>query len=95
MSLENVVSSAIVHQYSQKLLNSLSVVVAIVGAGPSALTAARYLAEAGLKTALFERQLAPGGGVWGGECFLMKLSFRMTRHRFSIFLVSVIKRSRQ
>lgn len=66
MSLENVVSSAIVRQFSRKLLDHLAVDVAIVGAGPSALTAARYLAESGLKTALFERQLAPGGGVWGG-----------------------------
>lgn len=66
MLLEDVVSSAIVSSFSRKLLDHLSVDVAIVGAGPSALTAASYLAEAGLKTALFERQLAPGGGVWGG-----------------------------
>ena len=39
---------------------------AIVGGGPSALVAARYLAERGVKTAIFERKLAPGGGTWGG-----------------------------
>lgn len=66
MSVENVISAAIVRHYSEKLTENLKVDVAIVGAGPSALVAARILAEAGIKTALFERQLAPGGGVWGG-----------------------------
>ncbi len=66
MSIENVISAAIVRQFSDKLLENLVVDVAIVGGGPSALVAARYMAEAGLKVAIFERKLAPGGGTWGG-----------------------------
>ncbi|MDD3886577.1 MAG: sulfide-dependent adenosine diphosphate thiazole synthase, partial [Victivallaceae bacterium] len=64
--IENVISTAIVRNFSAKLESALTLDVALVGAGPSALVAARDLAKAGLKTALFERKLAPGGGTWGG-----------------------------
>ena len=66
MSLENVISQAIVNTFSRKLVNHLEIDAALVGGGPSALVAAKYLAEAGIKTAIFERKLAPGGGTWGG-----------------------------
>ncbi len=66
MSLENVISEAIVRQFSQKLVENLEVDVAIVGAGPSALVAAWFLRQKNIRVAIFERQLAPGGGVWGG-----------------------------
>ncbi|MBQ9456064.1 MAG: sulfide-dependent adenosine diphosphate thiazole synthase [Thermoguttaceae bacterium] len=65
-AIENVISSAIVRSFTDKLLNHLEVDVAMVGAGPSALVAAFYLAKAGKKVAVFERKLAPGGGTWGG-----------------------------
>ena len=64
--LENVVSAAIVSSFSKKLLNNLDIDVAVVGAGPSGLVAAKTLADSGFKVAIFERDLAPGGGVWGG-----------------------------
>ena len=63
---ENVISRAIIQSYSEKLLDHLEVDAAMVGGGPSALTAARILAQNGKKVAIFERHLAPGGGVWGG-----------------------------
>ncbi len=64
--IENTISSAIVRNFSVKLEEALNLDVALVGAGPSALVAARDLAKMGLKTAIFERKLAPGGGTWGG-----------------------------
>ena len=66
MSAENIISTAIISKFSEKLIDGLKLDVALVGGGPSALVAARYLADAGLKTAIFERKLAPGGGTWGG-----------------------------
>ncbi len=66
MAIENTISAAILNRFSSKLLESLALDVAIVGGGPSALVAARYLANAGLKAGIFERKLAPGGGTWGG-----------------------------
>ena len=65
-AIENVISSAIVRSFHEKFLDHLIVDVAIVGGGPSAMVAARYLGKAGLKVAVFERKLAPGGGTWGG-----------------------------
>ena len=66
MSAENIISAAIISKFSEKLLDGLKLDVALVGGGPSALVAARDLAAAGLKAAVFERKLAPGGGTWGG-----------------------------
>lgn len=65
-SMENLISSAIVKSFSEKLLDHLEVDVALVGGGPSCMVAAKYLADAGKKVAVFERKLAPGGGTWGG-----------------------------
>ena len=45
--LENVVSAAIVSSFSKKLLNNLDIDVAVVGAGPSGLVAAKTLAAEG------------------------------------------------
>jgi len=64
--MEGLVSEAIVNRFFQKLRTNLRVDVVIVGGGPSALVAAKYAADAGLKVVVLERRLAPGGGVWGG-----------------------------
>jgi len=67
MKLDDIkISRAIIENFHQKLLKNLVTDVAIVGAGPSSLVAAYYLARAGKKVAIFEKKLAPGGGMWGG-----------------------------
>jgi thiamine thiazole synthase len=67
MSLDEiVVSRAIIRKFFEKLESSLELDVAIVGGGPSGLTAAWKLAEQGFNVALFERKLSVGGGMWGG-----------------------------
>ncbi|MFO7727748.1 MAG: sulfide-dependent adenosine diphosphate thiazole synthase [Desulfonatronovibrio sp.] len=63
---EIVISRAIIETYTRKLLDCLELDVAICGAGPSGMVAAYYLAKAGKKTAVFERKLSVGGGMWGG-----------------------------
>ena len=64
--MEEAISRGIIERYFEKLRAALSLDVAIAGAGPSGLVCARRLARQGRKVAIFERKLAPGGGVWGG-----------------------------
>ena len=67
ISIDDVtVTRIIFERFSKEFSESLDVDVAIAGAGPAGLTAARYLANAGKKTILFERKLSVGGGMWGG-----------------------------
>lgn len=60
------VSELILRSYFGDLLDSLRSDVVIVGAGPAGLTAAWHLAREGHKVVVVERQLAVGGGMWGG-----------------------------
>lgn len=64
--IEKKISQGIIRTYFDKLEDCLELDVAIVGGGPSGIVASYYLAKAGLKVALFDRKLAPGGGMWGG-----------------------------
>ena len=67
MALDEVkITQAIIERFSEKLKEALDLDVAIVGAGPSGLTAAYKLAREGFKVAVFERKLSIGGGMWGG-----------------------------
>lgn len=67
MQLDEVkISRAIIDSFRDKLVKSLDVDVAIVGAGPAGMCCGYYLAKAGKKVALFERKLSVGGGMWGG-----------------------------
>ena len=63
---EVTITKAIIDRYYEKLINNLETDVAVVGGGPSGLTAGYYLAKAGKKVALYERKLSIGGGMWGG-----------------------------
>lgn len=71
--MEKEVSLGIVDSYMQKMKENLELDAAIVGGGPSGLVAAYYLARAGKRVALFERKLAPGGGMWGGAMMFNQL----------------------
>jgi len=59
---EVVITRAIIDRFSQKLAEYAQVDTAIVGAGPSGLLAAYFLAKAGEKVAIFEHKLSIGGG---------------------------------
>lgn len=67
MKLDDIkVSRAIIDEYYKKLLDALELEVALVGGGPANLVCGTILGEEGIKTAIFESKLAPGGGMWGG-----------------------------
>lgn len=60
------VTRKIVERHFKEFSEHIETDVAIAGAGPAGLVAARYLAAAGYKVTIFERKLTPGGGMWGG-----------------------------
>ncbi|MFO7901044.1 MAG: sulfide-dependent adenosine diphosphate thiazole synthase [Pirellulaceae bacterium] len=66
------ISKAIVDTYHEALVDRFVSDAIIVGAGPSGLMAAIYLARAGFKVTVFEKRLSPGGGVWGGGIGMSK-----------------------
>jgi len=73
---EVIISRAIIESYIKDLLDAMELDVAIVGAGPAGMTAAYYLAKARIKTAIFERKLSVGGGIWGGGMMFNKIVVR-------------------
>jgi thiamine thiazole synthase len=60
------ISEIIIKTYTEKLLRSLDLEVAIVGAGPAGMTCGYYLAKKNIKVAIFEKKLSIGGGMWAG-----------------------------
>lgn len=71
--MEVTISKSIIRRYFEKLESSLDIDVAIIGAGPSGLICAWDLARKGRSVAVFESQLKPGGGVWGGAMLFNEL----------------------
>lgn len=64
-------------RYALRDLDEISEVdVAIVGAGPSGLTASYYLAKRGFKVVVFERRLSFGGGTGPGGNMLPRIVFQ-------------------
>jgi len=70
---EVIISRAIAESYIRDLLEAMELDVAIAGAGPAGMTAACYLAKEKVKTAIFERKLSVGGGIWGGGMMFNKI----------------------
>ena len=70
---ESKVTKLIMEEFFRDLSSSLELDVAVVGAGPSGMVAAYYLSKAGYKTAIFERRMSIGGGIWGGGMMFNKV----------------------
>ncbi|MBN1801162.1 MAG: thiazole biosynthesis protein [Candidatus Lokiarchaeota archaeon] len=70
---ETIITRAIIESYTKDFVDHLKVDVIIAGAGPAGLVAAKYLAQSGLKTVLFERKLSFGGGMLGGGIMFNKI----------------------
>ncbi|MBO8144359.1 MAG: thiazole biosynthesis protein [Thermodesulfobacterium sp.] len=67
------IQKAIVKYGLEDLYNYSDVDVLIVGAGPSGLTSAKYLAEKGFKVLVYEKRLSFGGGIGGGGNMIPKI----------------------
>jgi thiazole biosynthesis enzyme len=70
---EIIITKAIVETYLKELIEYSELDVAIAGAGPAGMVAAKYLAENNVKVAIFERKLSTGGGIWGGGMMFNKI----------------------
>lgn len=70
------ITRAIVEHALKDLKELSEVDVAIVGAGPSGLTAAYYLAKGGFKVLILERRFSFGGGTGPGGNLLPKVVFQ-------------------
>ncbi|RFA95598.1 sulfide-dependent adenosine diphosphate thiazole synthase [Pyrobaculum aerophilum] len=71
--MELKIGRAIIRHALKDLDEYSDVDVAIVGAGPAGLTAAKYLAEKGLKVVVYERRFSFGGGIGPGGNMLPKI----------------------
>ncbi len=72
------ITSLIVESFARDFGGVIEMDVAIVGAGPAGLTAARLLAADGLNVSVFERKLSVGGGIWGGGMLFPRIVVQET-----------------
>lgn len=72
--MESKITRAIIEEALKDWVDFAKCDVLIVGAGPSGLTAGKYLAEKGYKTLIFERRLSFGGGIGGGAMLFHKIA---------------------
>ena len=70
---ETEITKAIISKAAEDWISLTETDVVVVGAGPAGLTAAKFLAENGLKVVIFERRLSFGGGIGGGGMLFHKL----------------------
>lgn len=68
------ITRGIVEDFTSEFTGSLKMDVAVVGAGPSGITCAYYLAREGMKVVVFEKKLYVGGGMWGGGMLFPRIT---------------------
>jgi thiazole biosynthesis enzyme len=73
---EVTISRAITESFIKEFTAAMDVDVAIAGAGPSGMIAGYYLAKAGVRTVIFERQLRLGGGMPGGGMMFNRIALQ-------------------
>lgn len=87
---DKTISGLIINQFNEKLNKALNLDAAIVGAGPSGLVCASFLAKEGYKVAVFESKLAPGGGMWGGGMMFNEIVIQKDAlHILKVFNINV------
>ncbi|AFH42382.1 thiazole biosynthesis protein [Fervidicoccus fontis] len=72
-NLEFKITKLILEHSMKDLIEFADSDVIIVGAGPSGMTAAKYLADKKLKVLVLERKLSFGGGIGGGGNLMHKI----------------------
>ncbi|MCS7097752.1 MAG: sulfide-dependent adenosine diphosphate thiazole synthase [Candidatus Methanomethyliaceae archaeon] len=77
---EKTITEAIISKGSSFLMEIVDSDVIVVGAGPSGLVAAKYLAKLGLKTVVMERRLSFGGGMGGGGMLFPRIVVQEPAH---------------
>jgi len=77
---EDSITKYIVLKSAEEWAEFTNVDVVIVGAGPSGMTAARYLAEKEFKVLVVERRLSVGGGIGGGGNLFHKVLVEAPAH---------------
>ncbi len=70
---EALITKVILEDFTEDFVEHIKTDVVIVGAGPTGVTAARYLAKTGIRVVVFERNLYVGGGMWGGGILFPKI----------------------
>ncbi|MCS7249956.1 MAG: sulfide-dependent adenosine diphosphate thiazole synthase [candidate division WOR-3 bacterium] len=67
------ITKAIIESYLKDFNKYLESDALICGAGPAGLSAGYYLAKAGVKVVILEKNLRPGGGLTGGGMMFNKI----------------------
>ncbi|MBL7084619.1 MAG: thiazole biosynthesis protein [Candidatus Omnitrophica bacterium] len=73
---ERQITSAIVKDFSEKMLDNMNTDCIVVGAGPSGLVAAKELAKKGFKVLVVEANNYLGGGFWIGGYLMNGITVR-------------------